>query len=85
MSQNNTIITVSDFTVPIVGEVLYNNAQVAISQEAMRRVEESYLFLKDFAAKKVIYGINTGFGPMAQWRVDDNYLNDLQYNILRSL
>ena len=84
MSQNNTIITVSDFTVPIVGEVLYNNAQVAISQEAMRRVEESYLFLKDFAAKKVIYGINTGFGPMAQWRVDDNYLNDLQYNIIRS-
>ena len=40
--------------------------------------------LKDFAAKKIIYGINTGFGPMAQWRVDDKYLTDLQYNIIRS-
>ena len=29
----------------------------------------------------MIYGINTGFGPMAQWRVDDRYLTDLQYNI----
>lgn len=43
-----------------------------------------YEFLREFAAEKVIYGINTGFGPMAQWRVDDRYLTDLQYNIIRS-
>jgi histidine ammonia-lyase len=41
-------------------------------------------FIKKFAADKVIYGINTGFGPMAQWRVDDKHLKDLQYNIIRS-
>ena len=41
-------------------------------------------FWKEFASEKVIYGINTGFGPMAQWRVDDKYLTDLQYNIIRS-
>jgi len=84
MNSSNNKITVSDFTVPVIGQVLYGNAQIVISQEAMRRVEESYRFLKDFAAQKVIYGINTGFGPMAQWRVDDQYLNDLQYNIIRS-
>lgn len=50
----------------------------------MAEVENCYEFLKEFASDKVIYGINTGFGPMAQWRVDDAYLKDLQYNIIRS-
>lgn len=50
----------------------------------MDKVEDSFLFLKDFAGNKVIYGINTGFGPMAQYRVDDKYLKQLQYNIIRS-
>ena len=51
----------------------------------MKEVEACYEFLKEFASEKVIYGINTGFGPMAQWRVDDKYLTDLQYNIISSL
>lgn len=50
----------------------------------MQRVERCYEFLKGFVTDKVIYGINTGFGPMAQWRVDDRHLVDLQYNIIRS-
>ena len=41
-------------------------------------------FLEKFSKDKVIYGINTGFGPMAQWRIDDEHLNELQYNIIRS-
>lgn len=50
----------------------------------MQAVRDCHAFLRDFADDKVIYGINTGFGPMAQWRVDDRYLTDLQYNIIRS-
>ncbi len=50
----------------------------------MGNVEKCHRFLKEFATDKVIYGINTGFGPMAQWRVDDNHLKELQYNIIRS-
>jgi histidine ammonia-lyase len=42
------------------------------------------VFLKNFSSDKIIYGINTGFGPMAQYRVDDAYLKQLQYNIIRS-
>ena len=44
----------------------------------------SYEFLKEFSKDKVIYGINTGFGPMAQWRIEDEHLKELQYNIIRS-
>ncbi|MBD5367421.1 MAG: aromatic amino acid lyase [Bacteroides sp.] len=65
-------------------DVIYKNKVLVISDEDMQRVEDSYAFLKEFASDKVIYGINTGFGPMAQWRVADQYLTDLQYNIIRS-
>lgn len=47
-------------------------------------MEQCFDFLKEFIKDKVIYGINTGFGPMAQWRVSENHLIDLQYNIIRS-
>jgi len=67
-----------------VNNILYNNARFDIDDATMSKVQECYDFLKSFSADKVIYGINTGFGPMAQWRVDDRYLTDLQYNIIRS-
>lgn len=67
-----------------VEKILYGNEKLAISPEWIGRVNDCYEFLKAFSAEKVIYGINTGFGPMAQWRVDDQYLDDLQYNIIRS-
>lgn len=71
-------------TLKQVNEVLFEDGQLALSPEEMDRVGECHDFLRDFAAEKVIYGINTGFGPMAQWRVDDAHLHELQYNIIRS-
>lgn len=55
-----------------------------ISPEQRDRVQKSYEFLKTFSKDKVIYGINTGFGPMAQYKIDDEQLNTLQYNLIRS-
>jgi phenylalanine and histidine ammonia-lyase len=63
---------------------IFGNAVFRPSDEGMRKCADSYQFLSEFVKDKVIYGINTGFGPMAQWRVDDKYLTDLQYNIIRS-
>lgn len=65
-------------------EKLIDGGKIGTSHLPWDKVEDSYRFLKDFADEKVIYGINTGFGPMAQYRVDDRYLTDLQYNIIRS-
>ena len=65
-------------------KMLFGGAEMRISEKDLRDVEACHEFLKSFASEKVIYGINTGFGPMAQWRVDDRYLSDLQYNIIRS-
>ncbi len=74
------------FTISLksIKDCLFNGTRIDLAKLPMDKVQECYDFLKDFAAKKIIYGINTGFGPMAQWRVDDKYLTNLQYNIIRS-
>ncbi len=65
-------------------EVLLQGKPVVLDESTWARIDRGYAFLKEFSQDKVIYGINTGFGPMAQWRVGDQYLHDLQYNIIRS-
>lgn len=74
------------FTISLqqVRDVLLSDSEISIDALPMGEVQASYDFLKQFSRDKIIYGINTGFGPMAQWRVDDQYLADLQYNIIRS-
>lgn len=65
-------------------DILYQNEKIEIEKDTAARVAECYHFLKEFADNKVIYGVNTGFGPMAQYRVDDAFRKDLQYNLIRS-
>lgn len=73
-----------ELTLNVLRDCLFNNLTIEVVPEDYKRVEESYAFLKEFATDRVIYGINTGFGPMAQWRVSDAHLKELQYNIIRS-
>ena len=72
------------FSTEYVRRVVFGGEKLILPEKAMQEVERCYRFLKEFHKDKVIYGINTGFGPMAQWRVEDDYLKDLQYNIIRS-
>jgi len=65
-------------------DILINNTPLVVEEETMARVNACHVFLKQFANDRIIYGINTGFGPMAQWRVEDSHLEELQYNIIRS-
>lgn len=70
--------------IPLFYEFLFNKAKVEISDASFAKMERSYEFLKGFVHNKVIYGINTGFGPMAQYRIRDTDLESLQYNLIRS-
>ena len=67
-----------------VSDILFRTQSLDIDKETLTNVDACYKFLETFAQNKVIYGINTGFGPMAQWRVADKDLHALQYNIIRS-
>ena len=68
----------------LIHDILYGDGQLVWDEATRKSIADCYAFLEQFASDKVIYGINTGFGPMAQWRVDDAHLRDLQYNIIRS-
>lgn len=65
-------------------EIIFHNKSLKISGIDTKKIENSYHFLKKFSTNKVIYGINTGFGPMAQYKISNKNLKALQYNIIRS-
>lgn len=64
--------------------VIFDKEKISISEEVYQRVNESFDFLKEFSAKKIIYGVNTGFGPMAQYKIEEDQQIQLQYNLIRS-
>jgi histidine ammonia-lyase len=65
-------------------KILFDNQTIDISENTLKQVEKSFLFLKEFSNNKVIYGVNTGLGPMAQYRVETEDQVKLQYNLIRS-
>lgn len=72
-------ISLEDFS-----EILFKQEKVVLDESAMEEVDVNYRFLKSFSSNKLIYGINTGFGPMAQYKVSEENLLQLQYNLIRS-
>ncbi|MCK0130943.1 aromatic amino acid ammonia-lyase [Flavobacteriaceae bacterium F08102] len=65
-------------------KVLFNESEVTLDDRLKERVKFSFQFLKDFSENKIIYGVNTGFGPMAQYKIKDEDRIKLQYNLIRS-
>jgi histidine ammonia-lyase len=74
----------NEFSSESLRNIVFNNEKITLSEDAKKAITNCFEFLKEFSSDKIIYGINTGFGPMAQYRVDDDYLTNLQYNIIRS-
>lgn len=79
MSVINEFLSLKEFN-----SIIFNNQKVQLSDAVINRVEESFEFLKEFSGNKVIYGVNTGFGPMAQYRIKEEDCLQLQYNLIRS-
>ena len=77
-------ITINNLQLNQVESILFNNSRIVLDQNVLNNVKKGYDFLKQFSEEKLIYGINTGFGPMAQYRVSDEFRTQLQYNIIRS-
>lgn len=75
----NNYLSIAEFK-----SVIFDKEKVAISDEVYQKVNESFSFLKEFSAEKIIYGVNTGFGPMAQYKIEKEQQIQLQYNLIRS-
>lgn len=75
----NGTLGITDFQ-----QILFENQPIQIDENVLERVDESFEFLKVFSENKIIYGVNTGFGPMAQYKIEDSEQKQLQYNLIRS-
>ncbi len=65
-------------------KLLYRGERVQLEQVAVEKVEKNFSFLKTYSQDKIIYGINTGLGPMAQYKISEEDQRQLQYNLIRS-
>ncbi len=72
-------LTLSEFN-----DVVFKGSELSLEQKALEKVEKNHHFLKEFSKNKLIYGINTGFGPMAQYKVSEENMLQLQFNLIRS-
>ncbi len=64
--------------------ILFREEPVELAPDALRRVADNFQFLVHFSQNKLIYGISTGFGPMAQYRIGPEDQRQLQHNLIRS-
>ncbi len=65
-------------------QIVLQKENIELNEVALEEVRNSYDFLVRFSKDKLIYGINTGFGPMAQYRIEEDDRIQLQLNLIRS-
>ncbi len=75
----------SPLTIPEVVAVARRGVVPQISKAAEAKMLASRAVVEDIASgTDAVYGLNTGFGSLAQVRIDGTKLQDLQTNIVRS-
>ena len=86
MSQHNPVVlNGNDLTIDDIVAIGVGDKQVTLDPAALERCRASRRFLEDeIAAKRVIYGVNTSFGPMCNKIIDDDQIETLQVNLIRS-
>jgi histidine ammonia-lyase len=60
------------------------NVKILLGDSVAPAVERAKSFLDQHMATKIIYGVNTGFGPMASHLIGKKALVELQYNLIKS-
>ena len=75
----------NDLTIEDIVAIGVGDKRVALDDMALERCRRSRAFLSDEIEKKrIIYGVNTSFGPMCNKIIDENEFTTLQLNLIRS-
>ena len=78
-------LTGNDLTIEDIVAIGVGDKTVALDAAAIERCRASRNFLEEeVAAKRVIYGVNTSFGPMCNKIIQDSEIEALQVNLIRS-
>jgi histidine ammonia-lyase len=75
----NSRLSIEDFE-----RIIFQQEKVQLDAKGLAEVEANFNFLKTYSKDKIIYGINTGLGPMAQYKISEEDQYQLQFNLIRS-
>ncbi len=86
MNQNIHYITDEWLTIDSVEDIVNSNKKLALSEEAIQRIEKCHKYLQDKLqdSDAPIYGINTGFGSLYKVKIEKDELSNLQSNLIKS-
>jgi len=83
MDTKSIILNGSTLSIEDIAAIVENpNLQVRIAPSALAFANKAKKFLDKEARKKIIYGVNTGFGPMASHIIGRNEIDMLQKNLI---
>src|SRR5262249_51152522 len=62
-----------------------DGAKVGLAPAARKQVERARAVIDEILASgRIVYGVNTGFGKLADVQIEPDHLNELQLNLIRS-
>ena len=77
---NGNDLTIKDIVLIGVGD-----KRIELERDALNRCRESRGFIEDqVRAGRIVYGVNTSFGPMCNKIISDDEIEQLQVNLIRS-
>jgi histidine ammonia-lyase len=71
-------------TTGILSQAALPHSKVALSQKSLEKLHRVHETLLEQVKGNIIYGVNTGFGPLANRVLPPHKLIELQYNLIRS-
>ena len=88
LQKDDRAVVVLDGSALTAEDIVYigvGDKQVQLQPQALERCRASRDFLEENIAKKrIIYGVNTSFGPMCNKIINDEQIEALQVNLIRS-
>jgi histidine ammonia-lyase len=86
MEKNVHYISADTITLKDIEEILHSNKKLALSDDAIKRIVtcREYLDQKMKNQDGPVYGINTGFGSLCDTKINDEDLEKLQENLVKS-
>ena len=79
-------ISADHLTIEKIGEIIYNNHKIELSDDARKRIIKSreYLDARITKEENPIYGVTTGFGSLCNVSISKDQLSQLQVNLIKS-
>ncbi|MBR1469720.1 MAG: histidine ammonia-lyase [Prevotella sp.] len=79
-------ISTEHLTIERIGEIIRNHEQLALSDDARRRIVRCRKYLDEKIASQTepVYGVTTGFGSLCKVSIGKHELSQLQVNLMKS-